>query len=80
MQKKTAMGNKSPYTELAEYLLSKEMVEYFDVVKVDKTAETLDVTLEERDNGVAGFAEGRLRPNGFYEKITARAILSRDAR
>ncbi len=42
---------KNPYIELAECLLPEKMVEYFDVVKVSKTKETLDVTLEERDNG-----------------------------
>jgi len=66
------MGNKSPYIELAECLLPEEMVEYFDVVKVDKTAESLDVTLEERDKGVAGFDKCRLRPNGFYDESTVR--------
>jgi len=55
------MGKKSPYIELAECLLPEDMVECFEVVKVEKTTETLDVTLEERDNGVAGFAEGRNR-------------------
>ncbi len=33
---------KNPYIELAECLLPEEMIEYFDVVKVDKTKETLD--------------------------------------
>lgn len=47
--------------------MPEEMIEYFEVVGVDKTPETLDVTLEERDNGVAGYAPGQLRPNGFYE-------------
>ena len=43
---------KNPYIELAECLLPEDMVEYFEVVKESKTPETLDVTLEERDNGV----------------------------
>ena len=51
---------KNPYIELAECLLPEEMIEYFEVVKVDKTTETLDVTLEERDNGVAGYDSGQL--------------------
>lgn len=42
---------KNPYIELAECLLPEEMVDYFDVANVEKTKETLDVTLEERDNG-----------------------------
>ena len=42
---------KNPYIELAECLLPEEMIEYFEVVGVDKTPETLDVTLVERDNG-----------------------------
>ena len=63
---------KNPYIELAECLLPEEMVEYFEVVKVEKTPETLDVTLEERDTGIDGNAEGRLRPNGFYEESTVR--------
>jgi len=37
----------NPYKELAECLLPEEMVDYFDVVKVERTKETLDVTLEE---------------------------------
>ncbi len=63
---------KNPYIELAECLLPEEMVEYFEVVKVEKTKETLDVTLEERDNGVDGYEAGQLRPNGFYEESTVR--------
>ena len=58
---------KNPYLELAEFLLPEEMVDYFEVVKVEKTPETLDVTLEERDNVVEGYNPGQLRPNGFYE-------------
>lgn len=50
----TAM-EKNPYIKLAECLLPEEMVDYFEVVKVEKTKETLDVTLEERDNGVDGY-------------------------
>lgn len=57
---------------MAECLLPEEMVEYLEVVKVEKTAETLDVTLEERDNGVEGYKAGRLRPNGFYEESVVR--------
>ena len=71
VKKRTSM-EKSPYIELAECLLPEEMVEYFEVVKVEKTAETLDVTLEERDNGVAGYEAGDLRPNGFYEESVVR--------
>ena len=56
---------KNPYLELAEFLLPEEMVDYFEVVKVEKTPETLDVTLEERDNVVEGYNPGQLRPNGF---------------
>ena len=63
---------KSAYIELAECLLPEEMVENFEVVKVEKTSETLDVTLEERDNGVAGYKPGELRPNGFYEESIVR--------
>ncbi len=69
--KQTAM-EKNPYIELAECLLPEEMVEYFEVVKVDKTTETLDVTLEERDNGVDGYIPGQLRPNGFYQESIVR--------
>ena len=63
---------KNPYIELAECLLPEEMVEYFEVVKVEKNAQTLDVTLEERDFGVDGYPEVSLRPNGFYEESTVR--------
>ena len=56
---------KNPYIELAECLLPEEMIEYFEVVKVEKTKETLDVTLEERDKGVYGYSPEQLRPNGF---------------
>ncbi len=57
---------------MAECLLPEEMIEYFEVVKVEKTKETLDVTLEERDKGVEGYASGQLRPNGFYEESAVR--------
>lgn len=60
MQSKQTAMEKNPYIDLAECLLPEEMIEYFEVVKVDKTTETLDVTLEERDNGVAGYDSGQL--------------------
>lgn len=63
---------KNPYIELAECLLPEEMVEYFDVVKVEKTKETLDVTLEERDNRVEGYGIEQLKSNGFYEESVVR--------
>ena len=63
---------KNPYIELAECLLPEEMVEYFEVVKVEKTSETLDVTLEERDNSVEGYDARQLRSNGFYEESVIR--------
>lgn len=53
-------------------MLPEELVEYFEVVKVDKTKDTLDVTLEERDRGVDGYEVGQLRPNGFHEESTVR--------
>lgn len=62
----------NPYKELAECLLPEEMVDYFDVVKVERTKETLDVTLEERAIGVEGYESGQLRANGFYEESTVR--------
>ena len=34
--------------------------------------ETLDVTLDECDNGVEGYKPGELRPNGFYEENIVR--------
>lgn len=63
---------KNPYIELAECLLPEEIVEYFEVVKVEKTRETLDVTQEERDIGIDGYKNGQLRPNGFYEESVVR--------
>lgn len=69
---------KNPYIELAECLLPEDMVEYFEVVKVEKAAQTLDVTLEERDLGVEGYEPGQLRPNGFYEESTIRDYPVRD--
>lgn len=55
-------------------LLPEEMLEYFEVVKVEKTKDTLDVTLEERDNGVEGYGGGQLRPNGFYEEKYSKGL------
>ena len=68
---KTDCIEKNPYIELAECLLPEDMVEYFEVVKVEKTAETLDVTLKERDDGIDGYEAGQLRPNGLYEEGVA---------
>jgi len=72
LQKIKSAMEKNPYIELAECLLPEEMVEYFEVVKVNKTPETLDATLEERDNGVEGYTPGQLRPNGFHEESIVR--------
>ena len=63
---------KNPYVELAECLLPEEMINFFEVVNVKKTADTLDVTLEERDKEVEGYEPGRLRPNGFYDESIVR--------
>lgn len=38
---------KNPYIELAECLLPEDMVQNFEVVKVEKTKVALDVTHEE---------------------------------
>ena len=70
-ERKLAM-ERNPYIDLAECLLPDEMIEYFEVVKVEKTSQTLDVTLEERDLGIEGYQSGELRPNGFYEESTVR--------
>ena len=40
--------------------------------KVEKTKETLDVTLEERDNEVGEYESGQLRPNSFYDESVIR--------
>ena len=72
LHKKQSVMEKNPYTELAECLLPEKMGEYIEVVKVEKTKKTLDVTLEERDKGVEGYASEQLRPNGLYEENTVR--------
>ena len=66
------LNKTNPYLSLAECLLPEELIEYFEVVKVDKTAQTLDVKLEERDLGIEGYEVGAFRPNGFYEESTVR--------
>ena len=63
---------KDPYVELAECVLPEEMIDYFEVVGVSKTTETLDVTLEERDKAPDGYTAEQLRPNGFYQESTVR--------
>lgn len=63
---------KDPYIELAECLLPEEMVAYFEVVDVAKTAETLDVTLEERDIIPEPYKTGQLRSSGFHEESAVR--------
>lgn len=72
MYSKRNYNEKNPYIELADCLLIEEMVEYFEVVKVEKSKETLDVTIEERDNGVERYESSQLRPNGFYEESVIR--------
>lgn len=64
---------KSPYIELAECLLPEELVEHFEVVKVEKTTQTLDVTLGERDKGVEGYVPGRLCPTAFTQQVRSEA-------
>ncbi len=57
-----------------------EMVKYFKSVKLEKTAHTLDVTLEERDNGFDGYPTEGLHPNDFYKKEYSQGFLARDIR
>ncbi len=71
---------KNPYIELAECLLSEEMVEYFEVVMVEKTLETLDVTLEERDNGFEGYKPVSFVQMDSMRKASFVIIRSEDAR
>ena len=63
---------KTPYIELAECLLPDEIVNSFEVVKVEKTGATLDVTLEEINQGPEGYGPDDIRPNGFYEAAVVR--------
>lgn len=64
--------NKNPYQALAEFVLPSELVDYFEITKVEPSETALDVTLEERDVGVDGYANDSLRPNGFYAETLVR--------
>lgn len=70
--------NKNPYQALAEFVLPSELVDYFEITKVEPSETALDVTLEERDLGVDGYANDSLRPNGFYEETLVRDFPLRD--
>lgn len=54
--------------------MPEEMIEYFEVVGVDKPPETLDVTLEERDNGVAGYAPVSYAPTASMKQASYETI------
>ncbi|MEG1580936.1 MAG: hypothetical protein RR386_06710, partial [Bacteroidaceae bacterium] len=56
------------YIEVAKMVLPSELVEYFEITKVESGSETMDITLEEIVNGVEGYEDDDLRPNGFYEE------------
>lgn len=46
-----------PYIEVANMVLLSELVEYFEITKVESGSETMNITLEEIDNGVEGYGE-----------------------
>lgn len=60
------------YIEVAKMVLPSELVEYFEITKVESGSETMDITLEEIVNGVEGYEDDDLRPNGFYEETLVR--------
>lgn len=64
--------NTNLYIELARMVLPEGLADYYEITKIKSTESSMDITLEEIDNGVEGYAPSSLRPNGFYEEVLVR--------
>ena len=66
------------FVSLLKYVLPKEIVEYFDLVKIEEIGEVLHLYLDESDNKPEEHKEIALFPNGFYEESTIKDFPLRD--
>ena len=64
--------------ELLNYVLPKEIVASFDLVKLEEQDETLHLYLDECKVVPAGYTDISLSPNGFYEESTIKDFPLRD--
>jgi len=66
------------YKELVELLLPEGILEYFEVVSIEKDSNQLRIYLEERDNIPEEYLKERYRSNGFLPEIKVKDFPIRD--
>jgi len=66
------------YKELLRYVLPKEIIGFFDLVKLEEQEETLHLFLNECNIIPEEYEELSLLPNGFYESSTLKDFPLRD--
>lgn len=66
------------YKELVELLLPEGVLEYFEVISIEKDSNQLRIYLEERNNIPEEYAKERYRSNGFLPEIKVKDFMIRD--
>lgn len=66
------------YKELVELLLPEGVLEYFEVISIEKESNQLRIYLEERDNIPEEYTNERYRSNGFLPEIKVKDFPIRD--
>lgn len=59
----------TPSQELIKLLLPEEIFEYFEIVKLDITIDTIHVYLDERDIKPENFKKQKLTSKGFHAEV-----------
>jgi hypothetical protein len=58
--------------EIAEFILPKGILEYFDLQKVDQTTTEIHLFLAEKNNPPEEYAHSKLTSKGFFDEIKVR--------
>ena len=63
------MEQTSPSQELIKLLLPEEIFEYFEIMKLDVSLDTIHVYLDERDIKPESFKKQKLTSKGFHSEV-----------
>jgi len=63
---------------LIEYVLPKEVVDYFDIVKIEDIGKTLNIYLDESEKKPKEYKDIDIKPNGFYPESLIKDFPLRD--
>lgn len=70
--------NQTVLLSLAKYVLGNEIVDYFELVRIEELGHTLHLYLEESNIIPSEHSEKTLSPNGFYAESTIKDFPLRD--